>query len=160
MYKLKTLALALLLTSLVIAPAFAKRHGGSGPCDHDGKGTGQIEQLKLVLDLTPQQETEIKGVFAESREKMAPLREKKHANKEAIHNIVDADVLDEPRLRELVREQTELHADMMIARHATRSRVNQILTPEQQEKRKALRQQRMEHKGSRRCAEPAACNSK
>ncbi len=156
MHNLKTLAMTLLLISLSIAPAYAKRHGGNGPFDHNGKGMSQIEQLKQVLDLTPQQEADIKGVFTESREKMAPLREDQQANRRAIRDLSDAESLDESRLRELVRKQADLQAEMMVERHATRSRVNQILTPEQQAKRDDFRQQRTERRESRRCAEPGA----
>ena len=65
MYSLKTLALSLLLISLAIAPAYAKRHGLGDPFDHEGKGPGQIERLKQELDLTPQQESSLKEIHTD-----------------------------------------------------------------------------------------------
>lgn len=134
MYYTKTLALALLLSSLAITPAFAKRHCWDGPFGCDGRQAGQMERLTQVLDLTPQQEVDIKQIRIESEEKTAALREKIKANREAIHNALNAESLDEARLRELTREQTGLHADMMIAKHGMRAKINQILSPEQQKK--------------------------
>jgi len=150
MHYTKTLALALLLFSLAITPAFAKRHCWDGPLGCDGMQAGQVERLKQALDLTPQQEADFKQIRLESEEKTSALREKIKANREAIHNALNAEILDEPRLRELTREQAELHADMMIAKHGMRAKINQILSPEQQKKHEELRQQRMGEKRNKR----------
>ena len=153
MYSLKTLALSLLLISLAIAPAYAKRHGFGDPLDHDGKGPGKIERLKRALDLTPQQEASLKEVHTESNDKTAPMREEAEANREAIQKVFDAEALDEPRLRELTSEQAKLRSDLMVEKHAMREKVNRILTPEQQKQHEDFRQQRMKNKGHRRCNE-------
>lgn len=153
MNSLKILTLALLITSLTIAPAFAKRHGCDSQFDHDGKKPRQAERFKQALDLTPQQETDIQGIRSESRERTATLREATKANREAIRENFGAEALDETRLRELSREQAELRADMMIAKHAMRAKINQVLTPEQQSKHKEFR---MERRGPHRGAGPKA----
>jgi len=81
------------------------------------------------------------------------LREETKLNREALRAVFDAEVLDEPRLRELINTQAKLQADMMVAKHATRDKIDQILTPEQQKKHEDFRQQRMEKKGQRSCEE-------
>jgi len=153
MYSLKTLPLSLLLISLVIAPAYAKRHGLGDPLDHEGKGPEQTERLKQALDLTPQQEASLKEIHTNSKEKTTTIRGKAEANREAIREVFDAEALDEPRLRELTSEQAELRSDLMIEKHAMRAQVNQILTPQQQKKHEEFRQQRMGNKEHRRCNE-------
>jgi Spy/CpxP family protein refolding chaperone len=150
MHYSKTLALALLLFSLAITPAFAQRHCWDGPLGCDGRQAGQLENLKQALDLTPQQEADFKEIRIASEEKTEVLREKIKANREAIHNALNAEILDEPRLRELTREQAELHADLMVAKHGMRAKINQILSPEQQKKHEELRQQRMGKKRTKR----------
>jgi hypothetical protein len=55
MHTLRTLALALLLTSLAMTPAYAKRHGGDRPFNLEGGRMEQFEQLKETLELTLQQ---------------------------------------------------------------------------------------------------------
>ena len=49
MYRFKTLAFTLLLTSLAISPAYAKRHGWDDSFAQEGKQRGQIERLKHEL---------------------------------------------------------------------------------------------------------------
>jgi Spy/CpxP family protein refolding chaperone len=156
MHNLKILVFALLLISLAAAPAYAKHRGCDGSFDHGGKGSGHFEQVKQALDLTSQQEADFKRILTASEEETASLREESKANRETIRSLFEAEVLDEPRLRELTSEQAKLHVDMMIAKHATREKVDQILSPEQQKKRAEFRQQRMKKKGHRRCEEPGA----
>ena len=76
------------------------------------------------------------------------LHEEKRVTREKLRELSRADTLDESRLRELVRKQSDQRADMMIAKHATRNRINQLLTPEQQEQHEAFRQQRQERRGA------------
>lgn len=152
MRNLKIFGITLLLMSLAIVPAYAKGHGSDSPFDDGDDKTGRLAQLQQALDLTSQQEADIKKIIFESREETGLLREASQASRNEIRNILGGEVLDEPRLRELVREQAERHANLLVARHATQAKINQILTPEQQEKKEALRQHRLEHKGLRRGA--------
>ena len=156
MHNSKALAPAILLITLTIAPANAKRQGWGKPFGRDGQGSEHSGQFKLALDLSPQQEADLKGIHTTSKRERVSLREEAKANGEAIRRTFDAEVLDEPRLGELFSKKAELQADMMIAKHATREKVDQILTPEQQKKHEEFRQQRMKQKGHRRCEEPAA----
>jgi Spy/CpxP family protein refolding chaperone len=153
MHNLRTLVVALLLTSLAIAPAFAKRNGCENFSEKGGQREGKIEHLKEKLDLTEQQEADINEILAARKAGMAALREETRTTREAIREMSRAETLDESRLRELVRKQSDQRADMMIARHATRARINTVLTPEQQEKHKAFREQRQERRGSVRGSE-------
>lgn len=155
MPKLKILAIALLLTSLAIGTAFAKRQCSDGPFDHDGGRQGKLEQLKEKLDLTTQQETAIKKIITAHREETGALHKAAKQNREEIHQAFGADVLDEARLRELVRAQTEQRLDLMVARHAMRAEINKILTPEQLEKHDALRKERKGHRGDHHGAGPS-----
>lgn len=148
MHNLKILAVALLLTSLAIAPAFAKRNGCENFTERGGHGETRFEHIKDRLDLTEQQEKDIRKIIASSKEKAGKLREEKRATREAIREVTRAEALDETRLRELVRRQADQRVDMMVAKHAARSRINQVLTPEQQEEHKAIRNLRHERRGS------------
>jgi len=149
MHNLKYLTLALLLVALAITPAFAK----SGQCDKARENGEQqatrLEHLKERLDLTAQQEAEIKEILASTKVNNEALHEEKRVTREELREITRADTLDESRLRELVRKQSDQRADMMIAKYATRTRINQVLTPEQQEQQEAFRQQKQEHRGAK-----------
>lgn len=140
MRNLKTVALALLLASLITSPAYAKRHGGDTSCNQDRCGMKPLEKLEKTLDLTAEQQAEI-------RAGMAARGKEARANRAAIRNTLSAATLDESRLRELLRKQTELQADRMVAQHAVRARIKQALTAEQQATWDEFRRQRTGHRG-------------
>ncbi len=148
MHNLKHLTLALLLVTLAITPAFAKPGQCDKACENGEQQATRLEHLKERLDLTAQQEAEIKEILASTKAKDEALREKNRMTSKAFREISRAETLDESRLRELVRKQSDQRADMMIAKHATRNRINQVLTPEQQEQHETFRQQRQERKGA------------
>jgi len=148
MHNLKYLTLALLLATLAITPAFAKPGQCGKAYENSEQQATRLEHLKERLDLTAQQETEIKEILAASKERNEALREEKRTTRKELREISRADSLDESRLRELVRKQSDQRVDMMIAKHATRTRIKQVLSPEQQEQHEAFRQQRQERRGS------------
>lgn len=148
MHNLKYLTLALLLSTLAITPAFAKPGQCGKAYENSEQQATRLEHLKERLDLTAQQETEITEILAASKERNQALREEKRTTRKELREISRADTLDESRLRELVRKQSDQRADMMIAKHATRTRINQVLSSEQQEQHEAFRQQRQERRGS------------
>lgn len=147
MRSIKTLALVCLLASLATTPAYAKRHGWGSSLDHDSEQSGKVERLSAALDLSPQQRTEIQDIISTSRQSTTALREARGANTRSIRELLTNGVLDEARLRELLREQADLQADRLIAQHATRTRIDQVLTPAQQAKHEDLRQLRLARKG-------------
>ena len=148
MHNLKYLTLALLLATLAISPAFAKPGQCGKAYENSEQQATRLEHLKERLDLTAQQETEIKEILATSKERNKALREEKRTTRKELREISRADTLDESRLRELVRKQSDQRADMMIAKHDKRTRINQVLSSEQQEQHEAFRQQRQERRGS------------
>ena len=148
MYKLKYLTLALLLATLAITPAFAEPGQCGKACEKGEQQATRLEHLKERLDLTAQQETEIKEILASTKAKNEALHEEKRVTRKELREISRAETLNVSRLRELVRNQSDQRADMMIAKHATRTRINQVLTPEQQEQHEAFRQQKQERRGA------------
>lgn len=148
MHNLKYLTLTLLLVTLAITPALAKPGQFGKACENDEQQATRLEHLKERLDLTAKQEAEIKEILAAPKENNEALHEESRVTRGELREIFGADTLDEPRLRQLVRKQSDQRADMMIAKHATRTRINQVLTPEQQEQHETFRQQRQERRGA------------
>lgn len=153
MKHINRIVLTLAIIALSAAPVFAKPHGGEGALGQGGKGHRNLEMLKLALDLTPQQQEDIQRVVAESRENSSELREKVHANKTALRDVMDENILNESQLEALLQEKTRLHKEMMIERHTTKAKINELLTPQQQSKHQELRQSRMERRGHKRFAQ-------
>jgi Spy/CpxP family protein refolding chaperone len=152
MHKLAFIGLFLIAIALITAPAFAKRHAWTDmePCN--SKPTERIEQLKLLLDLSPDQEAEINEIINDSRKEAQQQRESHRANRQEVRELINAENLNETRLRELVQAQAEEKLERMVRRHETRSAINRVLTPEQQEKSQALHQMRRDRKGYSKCA--------
>lgn len=148
MHNLKYLTLALLLASLIVTPAFAKPGHYEKASEKGEQKASRLEHLKEELDLTVQQEAEIREILASTTAKNKERHNEKRKTRKELREISTADTLDEARLRELVRKQSDQRADMMVAKHATRARINEILTPEQQKKHEAFRQQRQEQSES------------
>lgn len=156
MVNFRTLALTALITGLVIAPAYADFNSNKNLLHNGNKRSQQVERLKQLLELTPQQEVEFSKIQKARRQNAALLQQELKQNREAIREVLDAESLNEQRLRELTREQADRRADRMVAKHATRVRINQLLTPEQQKKHEEFRQQRRmkkaQHRGKERRA--------
>lgn len=147
---LKRVILSTLLISLAAAQVYAGNHGwGKGQKENIDPQT-HLNQIKQALELTPLQETEILAIITEKREGMKPLREKMQTAKTELRTAYQAESLDEAKLRGLASEQADLRVDMMVAQHATRAEIDNLLTAEQQEKWQQFRQQRHEKRAEHR----------
>lgn len=83
MHKLKYLTLACLLLTLAITPAFAKSGQYGKSCGNVDQQASRLKHLKARLDLTSEQEAEIKFIIGATRERHEALRtEKISARKE------------------------------------------------------------------------------
>lgn len=152
MTHLKKIVLAAVIIALASTPALAKRPGGEGDFRHYGKMHQNFEMLKVALDLTPQQQEEIQQIIAKKKESTMPLRTQVHENKDALRKIMDKEVLNESQLQVLMQEKANLQTEMMIEKHELKTKIDALLTPEQQLKHAELRKLRMERKGQRRFA--------
>ena len=152
MMNLKKLLLAATVVCIAVTPALAKRHGGDGLMGHKGQGGMKLEMFKVALDLTEQQEVEIQQIIDAQREMTEPLREQVRANRVAIREVMDQETLNEAQLETLMHEQSKLHTEMMVGKHATKAKIDQVLTPEQQQKHQELRDVRKERRGHKRLA--------
>lgn len=150
MHSLKIFTIHMLLVALAITPAYASGFSIDQKSSDNSKIERKVERLKEKLELTSQQEASIREILAANREERQLLQKGKKEAQSEIHEIVGAATLDEARLRELVHEQADRKTKMMVVKHDTQNRIDQVLTPEQQEQHKELRQHRqMRKKGSK-----------
>lgn len=147
MRKLTYIGLTLIIIALLTVPAFAKRSGFSDMPRHEDRHMERIDHLSQILELTPEQQARVTDIITERRENMLKHREAVKNNREEIRGILDSETLDQGRLRELVDAQAELKLDRMTDQHRVRSEINQVLTPEQQEKHQAMQAMRQHHQG-------------
>jgi Spy/CpxP family protein refolding chaperone len=145
MYSLKILTMALFLISLATASAYATRQEWASSREHDEMQAERFEQLVQALALTPPQQHKIQAIISERKQELLVLRDENRVHREGVRKLFAAEVLDETHLRQLVERQADLNFRKLVARHAARSRINQVLTVEQRQKREAFLEQRRKH---------------
>ena len=103
-------------------------------------GTPMLGQLQLSGD----QQTQIKSIFASGRETIQPLalqlREKHSALREAAH----AQPFDETVVRSQAQEIADLQAQLMVARAQMMNQILTVLTDEQKTRRSELGAERLQ----------------
>jgi Spy/CpxP family protein refolding chaperone len=159
MYSLKILILAFFLISLATASTFANRQTALSSPEVDSPQAEQFERLREAIGLTSQQAMDIRAIITENKQDMVALRKESRANRGELRQILEAEVLDESRLRQLVEKQSELKIRKMVAQHDMRTRINRVLTEEQRQKRNIFRQQHGERRESFNRPEPLIDNN-
>ncbi|OGR33165.1 MAG: hypothetical protein A2005_10740 [Desulfuromonadales bacterium GWC2_61_20] len=113
--------------------------GDGGPDCQEPSDGPMLGRMAKVLDLTEAQQASIKKIQTTEREKIAPLREKKRANREALRQAETASPFDESAVRTLAEERGALETELTIARARTHSQIDAILTPAQRDLAAKLR---------------------
>ena len=94
------------------------------------------------LDLTDDQKTQLKSIADSHRDEMRAAGEKLRAAHEGMRALVEGDAIDESAIRAKSVEIAAADADMMILNAKVRQESLQVLTSEQQQKLKELRDSR------------------
>ena len=100
---------------------------GMGPGQHFGR-------MARDLDLTAEQQGQIRTLLDAEWTKNAPLRQKMLDSREQLHRIAEKTPFDEAVVRKLASEQEKTHVDLIVSRTRTMNKVYALLTPEQREK--------------------------
>lgn len=131
---------AVLATGALTVSAFA----GNGPCGHHkskmGYGMGgmghrspeaKLERMAQRLDLSDQQQEQIRAVFAKDGEKKAELRQKMMDNRTAVHSLDPRSPDYLTQHAELANTQAELMQQIMQLRASHKVEVAGVLTDDQ-----------------------------
>ncbi len=131
---------AFLLTSTAMAQPYG-RYGG----DMDGfrgDGTKFRLEMKEKLNLTEQQETQLKAIRTSSGKVMIDLRADLQKKRLDVRAMLDSDNADDTKLEQIFREQADLQVEMKMAMFEADQKVISILNPEQQKIWKEIKQYR------------------
>jgi protein CpxP len=149
--KLLTAALAVITLGLgSIAMAQPPDGGGGGRRGHFGRGFGPGGPggpggagLPLrELELTDAQREQVKGIFDSHKDEFQAIGERLKTARQAQMAAVQAQPLDEASIRAKSADLAAVEADATVLRAKVHAAVFQVLTPEQQEKAKALQAER------------------
>jgi len=138
--KLRTfVAGAAIVTAVAVAPVTASAFMGD---DGPSLGGGHLKQMAKELQLTPQQQQQLKDIFAKNRPQGEPLRKQFMEERRVLHTLTEADTIDDAAIRAQVAKMSAVAADMAVHRAHVAREIRTILTPEQIAKQKELQEQR------------------
>jgi Spy/CpxP family protein refolding chaperone len=110
----------------------------------------KLERMTQDLNLTEDQQARIRSLFESERSDMEPLRERIRTMHREIDEEASRGSFNESRVRSLADDLARAQSEMIVARARMTSRLNAMLTPEQQSKLRDLHRQRFERFRERR----------
>ena len=145
-------ALAVAAGLAVPAPVAAQDQGDAQKGRRQAAGMRHRGMAPMIfglrqLDLTEEQRQQVRDVMQRHRDEFKALGTQVRAAREALRSATEGEVLDQGAVRAATGQIAEAQAQGVILRAKVRQEVLALLTPEQQEKAKALRaeaEQRME----------------
>jgi len=122
-------------------PGFGRGPGG-GPRGRGPMGPEGPADLPLGrLDLSPQQQDQVKTIMESHRDELIGLADREAAARRALDASISADTIDENAIRGRAADLAAVEADMAVSRAHIRAEVFQVLTPDQQKLAKTLQAQ-------------------
>ncbi len=133
MKKMITIAgLALALT----VGAGAMAQGGHGEGHHGPRGHGMghhmMERMFSKLDLSEQQQEEVKGILTNFKNQMKDKRTERFAFKDQIKALVQSETFDEAAVRALIESKQAQRLEAQVAKARMKNQIWNVLNAEQQ----------------------------
>ena len=121
--RILTIGAALLLAAAAIAQG---RHGfGPG---------GDFHHMLKQLDLTSDQQTQVKAIFEKEKPTLQPLMQQMRQNHTAETALEASGTFDEAKTRALATQNSQTMVELQVEHARIKSEIMQILTPDQKAK--------------------------
>ena len=115
-------------------PRMHAQERGNGQLRKHGPGPEMVEHMARALDLTDDQQTQIKTILEGARSATEPLHSKMDEVRKQLEAATANGQFDEAQVRALANQQAQLMADSIVEHERTKSKIFAILTPEQRAK--------------------------
>ena len=123
--RILTMGAALLLMA---AAAIAQgRHGFGGP-------DGDFHHMLKQLDLTSDQQTQVKAIFAKEKPTLQPLMQQMRQNHDAMKALEASGPFDEAKTRALATQNSQTMVELQVEHARIKSEIMQVLTADQKTK--------------------------
>ena len=133
-----TVVVAATAAALIGGPLHAQRRGFGGPGVRGGT-------LPLwTVELTDGQQAQVEQIREAAREAAASVRDEMREARQALGEAVRAGVVDESRIRSLAARVASFEADALVRQAHAYADTWEILTPEQQDQVREMRERRSE----------------
>lgn len=156
------------LSSFLAAPSHARAQEPAAEEEvgaaRGGRAGRANVNLLMRLNLTPEQFRQLREIRRQSEPELRALGRRLHLARRALDEAVYADAVAEANVEERAREVAAAQAALVRLRALTELRVRRVLTPEQLQSFRELRQQarqrqRSERRLRRRGTQPAASDA-
>lgn len=124
--------------------------GGPGGGRRGPGGAGGIIQGLRALDLTETQRDQLKATMDAHQAEFEAQLSRIRTTRTALHGAVTADTFDEAAVRQAAAEVASVEADGAVLSARVHAEVWALLTPEQQQKARALQAPMEQRRGQRR----------
>ena len=123
---------------LVAAAAIAEgRHGYGGP--------GGFRHMLKQLDLTSEQQDQVKAIWAKEKPALQPLMQQLRQNHSAMSALEASGPFDEAKTRALATQNSQTMIELQVEHARIKSEIMQILTADQKAKLAQLEANRAAH---------------
>ena len=113
---------------LAVAAAIAQgMHGHGGP-------GGDFHRMLRQLDLTSDQQSQVKAIWAKEKPTMQPLMQQMHQNHSAMKALEASGPFDEVKTRALATQNAQTMIELQVEHSRIKSEIMQILTADQKAK--------------------------
>jgi protein CpxP len=127
--------------AVMLAVAAAIAHGMHG---HGGPGREFHHMLKQ-LDLTADQQAQVKAIFEKEKPTMQPLMQQMRQNHESMKALEAGGTFDEAKTRTLATQNAQTMVELQVEHARIKSEIMQILTPDQKAKMAQIQAQHQSH---------------
>jgi Spy/CpxP family protein refolding chaperone len=145
-HRYRTVIVSALVVALLAGGGmlYAQRQGGPGP---DGRGPGGFARGAIIaglrsLDLSDAQQQQVREIAQRHRDQMRTAGEGVAKALDAQRAAVETVPTNEGLIRSTTQALAEAQTEMALLQSQVHSEIFSILTPEQQDKAKQLREQR------------------
>jgi protein CpxP len=126
---------------LAVAAAIAQgmhHHGGPG---------GEFHHMLKQLDLTTDQQAQVKAIWGKEKPAMQPLMEQMHQNHTAMKTLEASGPFDEAKTRAVATQNAQTMVEVQVQHARIKSEIMQILTADQKAKLAQLEANHEAHQG-------------
>lgn len=143
-----------LIAAFVAFAGLAPVSASANCCEHcmGQEQNHHFGMMETKLGLSTQQKQDIKNVFAKSRTQREPLMQQMEKEKKALRALMCGDAVNDAAIRAQSSKIAAVEADLAILHAHTMQQVRALLTPEQTQKLKDIREKhrhRAEHRHHR-----------
>jgi periplasmic protein CpxP/Spy len=125
--RIRILAIGAAVMLAVCAAMAQGPHGFGGP-------GGDFHRMLKQLDLTSDQQTQVKAIFEKEKPTLQPLMQQMRQNHTAETALEASGTFDEAKTRALATQNSQTMVELQVEHARIKSEIMQILTPDQKAK--------------------------